>query len=587
MSNLCQPHIASWCTAGSVKTQYMDSGRFSLRPNSFHLVPGQSILTAAEAIAKGDCWDAHHYWELANGGVAGGWCSTIINIGTVVAYSPGASISSYRVIRAIMTGGKTWPSTCPATNEFIGGSKECTGAEAIELIEGVDQCETQPPDFLSECHNPADGIENLVKIPRGGYDSKCMYKDCERDIACNPCDQAPEAFGGPSQYLPTTYWSLSFEYFMKEFMGVNQPDENSHKCARTITGKSSYGIVLRTANLSSLDSSSHEISRIVSDKDCGRDNCDFKINRETPQKPRHLDSPPALGAFDRPASMSDAWRDLGSHGSNRGVSWNFTSYEMRYTNIEDPNDPEYKNNPDPNCGSEDGEFWKDIVWFQDGLGRTFPECPENSPEECKIQSGLFEKDDYGKYTKPISNVTRDTPIKTYDPCWIGWTGGGKLPEEPECEDDELKNLRWVRYYDRDLENEDCPPEIEKRYESKKYGCSFDQPYDGDIIPVPGWVEPQRRVYDYWCLIANHSACLNVNLLLEGANDEPFQQLTTFFHDPAFMSSRVLNSGKGFRSWRIPPCAKNETDYSGYPMKASSDRRTFNSHDYTKDFCYLI
>jgi len=271
---------------------------------------------------------------------------------------------------------------------------------------------------------------------------------------------------------------------------------------------------------------------------------------------------------------------MGDHGGNRGISWDFTSYEMRYTNMEDPADPEYNNSPNPACGSSGG--WGEIIYFRNGLGKSFPECGTDTSEECTKSSPHFDSEGTA-----LPSISRDTPNCIYDPCWIGWTGGGQLPDEPKCEGGTLENLRWVRYHDRDLENEDCPPKVGKQYESEKYGCSFHQPYAGDIVPVPGWVEPNKRMYDYWCLIANHSACLNVNLLLSEAETAPFQQLTTFFNDPAFMSSSVFSSGRSLKNWRIPPCAKNETDFTAYPTKADSDRNTFNAtHDYTKTMCYL-
>ena len=502
----------------------MDSGRFNLRPNSFHLVPGQAVVSLTEAIARGDNFDAHYYWELANGGVAGAWCSTVIGAGNVPGHTPSSSVSSYTVLRSITT--NNWPSTAQIRNAFIGGSDQCEGTSAVPLIASFPQCNVLTGNFLSECDNPAPN----TKVPPDGISPACEYEDCGRPVPCNPCRGGPETFAGPSEFLRTTYWATNFENFLKDFMGVNQPDEDEHGCARTVIGKSSFGTVTATANLASLNAESH--SNFT--RDCSKNYC----------SDRSLDSPSAL-SFDRPASASEAWRDLGSHGSNRGVSWNFTSYEMRYTNIEDPGDPEYNNQPEPNCGSSSTGLWDEIIYFQDGLGKTFPECPETS-ESCKEDSGLFKKEKNQVTGKeelvPVPTVTRDTPFCTYDPCWIGWTGGGQKPPN---------NSRWYRYYNRDKENEDCPPA------------------QGDIVPVPGWCEPEHRVYDYWCLIANHNRCLNVNLLLDGAEQEPFSQKTIFFHDPAFMSSKVCNAGKGLRSWKIPPCAKNETDFTSvnkYPSK---------------------
>lgn len=557
--------MASWCKADSVKTQYMDSGRFFFRPNSFHLVPGQRTIPLADAIAQGDCWDAHYYWQLSMGGVDAAWCSTIISLGSIQGHRTTSSVSSYPVIRAILTNG-SHPSTAAARNSLIGGSEQCEGNVAgTELIASFPQCNVLTGNFISECNNPAP----TTKVPPDGVSPACEYEDCGRTVPCHPCEAGSEEYGGPSEKLPTTYWALNFENFIKDFMGVNQPDDKTHNCARTEVGKSSYGMETRTANLECSEG-----------KDCSMNYC----------ADSNLDTPSATD-FDRPASASDAWRDIGSHGSNRGVSWNFTSYEMRYTNIEDPGDPEYNNKPEPDCESSSVGLWDEFVYFQDGLGKTFPECPDTS-EDCQINSGFFkEEEDEATGEKklvPIANVTRDTPNCTYDPCWIGWTGGGKLPDEPACVLGELKPTRWVRYYDRDLENEDCPPKKGKQYCSYKYPagtetvevspgvfetqtipCCFNQKYDGDIVPVPGWVEPEHRIYDYWCLIANHNRCLNVNLLLEGAEADPFNQKTIFFNDPAFMSSRICNAGRGLKNWRIPPCAKNETDFTSvnkYPSK---------------------
>jgi len=516
----------------------MDSGRFFFRPNSFHLVPGQKVLSLSEALSKGDCWDVHYHWELQNGGVASAWCSSVIKLGSIAGHTTSSSITSYPVIKALLTKKGSWPPSVVSRNPFTGGSDECAGTGAIALIDGEDQCTVNIQDFLSECDNPAP----IANIPEG-VPPACLYKDCNRDVICNPCRGGPEAYGGPSEFLPTTYWSENFEDFLKDFMGVNQPDEDTHGCARTISGRSSAGATETTANVQC------SLSRECSDDYCGG---------------RGLDAPSAL-AFDTPSSASDTWKDIGSHGSNRGVSWNFTSYEMRYTNMEDPGDPEYSSQPDPNCNSVSEGLWSELLWFQDGLKKIFPKCSSDVSDKCKESSGLF-KEEKNKATgkeelKPVPNVTRDTPTCVYDPCWIGWTGGGKLPEEPEVKDNKIEKTRWIRYYDRDLENQDCPPKKLVYYESEKYGGLFQQLYDGDIIPVPGWVEPENRVYDYWCLIAEYANCLNVNLLLENGEQAPFSQKTTFFNDPAFMSSR-LRAGS-LSGWRTPPCVENEVDYSSH------------------------
>ncbi len=522
----------------------MESGRFSFTPNSFHLVPGQRTMPLADAIAQGDCWDAHHYWQLANGGVNGGWCSTVISLGPVQGHRTNSSVSSYPVIKAILTNG-SHPASAASRNAFIGGSEQCEGNIAgTDLIASFPQCNILTGNFISECANPAP----VTKVPADGVPPACEYQDCGRDVPCHPCEAGSEAYGGPSEFLPTTYWSENFEKFLKDFMGVNQPDEKTHNCARTAVGYSSYGMETRAANVQFSEA-----------RDCSTNYC----------SDRNLESPSAT-AFDTPASASDAWRDLGSHGSNRGVSWDFTSYEMRYTNMEDPGDPEYNVQPEPNCNSSSKGLWSELLWFQDGLKKIFPKCPSpDISDKCKEDSGLFKKEKNEntgeEELNPVASVTRDTPTCVYDPCWIGWTGGGRLPEQPSN-----ANPRWLRYWDRALENEDCPP-TRKVYESEKFGNIL-WPYEGDIVPVPGWVEPEYRVYDYWCLIADYNKCLNVNLLLDGAEQEPFSQKTIFFHDPAFMSSKLLEGGLG--GWRTPPCVENPTDYSSHKKVP------------TKEYCYL-
>lgn len=566
------PHFAGWAKVnGLAKTQYKDDGRFKLRPNSFHRVPGQSILPLTDVMKK-NVFDVHYHWEIVHGGVAGAWCSSAIDVGSIQGHSPSASINSYKVIPAILTS-HNWPGGVPFINEYsIGGAKCCGGgAEELDLTQRcciVNGDIIQPPecpcdeDYLSECANG-----HVAKVPKN-YQSACVYEEPDQScppIACNPCEQGTES--GPSDILKTTYWSSEFENYLKDFMGINQPDEGSHSCGRPIRGTTSMSAVTRIQNLAAPSVDDF-------DYDMPTTNCSFKISSQQTSKPRELDTP--TGGLDTPEGQTELWRDMADHGQNRGYSWNFTEYEMRYTNIEDPGDPEYNNSPNPSCGSSSTGLWDDLIYFRNGLSKSWPKCDNtpDTPEACLESSEFFEKDENGDWKEPQPSVIRETPLCTYDPCWIGWSGGGELPQEPYCGDDDiLKATRWLRYYDRNLENEKCPPERDKVYESK-YPCPHIQSYDGDIIPVPGWVEPQKRVYDYWCLIANYSTCLNVNLLMEDGEQSPFSQKTIFFNDPAFMKAGVLNSGRNLSTWKIPPCAESETNIGSYPSKPS------------KEYCYI-
>ncbi len=642
MSNLCQPHFASWCTSVATKTQYMDNGRFKRRPNSFHKVPGQFIAPFSVTKKYRDIFENHYYYECggesgAECSVAGSWCTTVIAVGQVDARRPpsagGSAAGPFKVIGCIRTDDTTWVG-CAGVNELIGGEKECVGsvpATATDL-DNCEHCKIPPPDHGTECANPADGEEHNAHTPQcgscttnagTGIESKCFYfmrcpKCAGMVIPCNPCMEGSDIYPGPSEVLPSTYWSEHFENFLKEFMGINQPNSGAHGCARPAVGVSNpTGVRVRQANLKCPPEDQFDCD--------GRfNNCSSKIS-SSEGRPRYLSAPGP--GYDRPESKSEMWLDMGSTGRNDGpYAWNFSVHEMRYTNVEDPTQAVYLEYPEsgpfgvyPNNRPCDGQgpnsnqgMWnKDIIYFQDGLGNTFPKIGDRgnlcgaTSSDCKIT--------WVNVTGWIPNIVRDTPQSLYWPhkevtrcspgydlCWIGWTGGGKGLTESErlaktkCETTPCKPdpetgepVRWVRYWDRDLENNNCAPRV-MGYDSAKFG-RIQWPVKGDIVPVPGWVPPQDRIYDYWCLIANFSTCLNVNLLIKGSDSMPFHCMTTFFHDPVFMSSRICWAAnadvKDLNTWRIPPCAENITDFTTVPKYPNSDRGTFNvSHTYSKINC---
>ena len=257
MSNLCMPHFAGWAKVnGSAKTQYKDDGRFKLRPNSFHQVPGQRLLPFSQ-VFRTDTFDIHSYWETAKG-LAGAWCSSAINVGSIQGHSPSASITSYKVIPAILTS-HNWPGGVPGMNEWSYGGGECCGggAERLDLtqtccVENGDvlyadgKCPCDD-DYISECAN------GYVAIVPKGYQSACVYDEPDQEcppIKCNPCEEGTER--GPSDILKTTYWSSEFENYLKDFMGINQPDVGSHTCRRPIRGTTSMSAVTRSQILQNM-----------------------------------------------------------------------------------------------------------------------------------------------------------------------------------------------------------------------------------------------------------------------------------------------------------------------------------------------